>query len=345
MTRTECWCKRKNIDPIPNCMMCRGKGYVDTPDTDPSACGICGMVPTRDDRGITVRHSPQCPKAATDVPTVSEPVPVEAPSEPLDFDTVAEAEAPFASGGAAVPPSTPEVAAVVGPAIEAAAEFEEALNGVNAVLSGPEPTQAAEERDEAPGSTPGSFAAGMDGSARSADRWSDEQKVAVRVAIRYAALMNAEFTTDEVWARLWSIDPDFPVTKGMAGILSSMCEDDGGTDPAALRGPGGGSGLTKAGKPATMRRTGRTRKPQREDVNHAQRLAIYESLVHDPSLCPQSLRGPIPAHIVGQSDRHRKPGDALLIRCSVCMALVDVVIYDRRPYLATHPAAVAAEAS
>lgn len=334
MTRAECWCRgRNNGEPIRACLLCGGKGYVDTPDPDPDECSICGMRPTTDSAGLVVRHSPQCPRSPSDPPAIDPTPPVvEAPSgsmfdESMEaaleaqasqaIDPVAAAEAPHASGGAVrVTDAEPSVP--------------------------PEPAErptAAVEVDEGPGATPGSFERGMAGSARSASGWTDEQKVAVRVAVRYAARMNAEFTTDEVWERLWSIDPDFPVTKGMAGILTSMTEHEYGTE---MVGPGAGSGLTKAGRPATMRRTGRTRKPQREDVNNGQRLAVYESLVFDSGLCPRSLAGPVPPEPIERSRAHIAPGDEVLIRCSACMQAVPLAVYAGVPFLSEHRAAVPA---
>lgn len=96
------------------------------------------------------------------------------------------------------------------------------------------------------------FDRGMAASAASARRWTDEQVLQVDAAIIACRKFQAEFTADDIWARL---PKDFPVTKGLAARLNA----------AANR------GLIVA--------TDRTRKSTRTDTHgHGQRLTIWRSL-------------------------------------------------------------------
>jgi len=281
----ECWCK----GAIPSCMLCGGHGRVAVDERHPDACGICDTVPAVDDDGVLVSHSPQCPRASRDVVAESAPAPAEATPEPMglaqDVDVTAE------------PVARP--------------------------LSGPERPQPV-ETDVPPAGTPGSFERGMAGSRHAAATWTDEQKEDVRLATRYAARMYAQFTTDEVWQRLWDVDPDFPVSKGIGATMGVYMEDQYG------------SGLTKSGREALFRSTGTTRKPQREDVNASQRLAVWESLAYDPGLCPRSLAGPVPDDVMEAARRGLPLGGEPLVRCSICGQRVPLILRRWVPFLSEH---------
>lgn len=106
--------------------------------------------------------------------------------------------------------------------------------------------------EEAP--TP--FEKGMAMSALSARKWTDEQVKQVDQAILDCRKFLAEFTADDIWARL---PKDFPVTKGLAARLNS------------------------ASKRGLIMASDRTRKSTRTDEHgHGQRLTVWWSLTDSP---------------------------------------------------------------
>ena len=97
------------------------------------------------------------------------------------------------------------------------------------------------------------FVAGLYGSRVSANhKWTDREKIDVDLAIKRAAHLMPEFTTDDIWRIL---GPLFPVSKGMASRLNL----------AVNRG--------------IIQNTGRISYADRGgDHDHAQRLTIWASL-------------------------------------------------------------------
>lgn len=103
---------------------------------------------------------------------------------------------------------------------------------------------------------PTPFEKGMEASAKAASKWTADQVRQVDEAILACRKFQAEFTADDIWARL---PKDFPVTKGLAARLNS----------AAKR------GLIMA--------SDRTRKSTRtDDHGHGQRLTVWWSLTDSP---------------------------------------------------------------
>lgn len=103
---------------------------------------------------------------------------------------------------------------------------------------------------------PTPFEKGMAASAKAAAKWTTEQVQQVDQAILACRKFQAEFTADDIWARL---PQGFPVTKGLAARLNS----------AAKR------GLIMA--------SDRTRKSTRTDEHgHGQRLTVWWSLTDSP---------------------------------------------------------------
>jgi hypothetical protein len=99
------------------------------------------------------------------------------------------------------------------------------------------------------------FGQGMRASHGAGSRWTDTQKAQVDLAIEWVATTNDEFTTDDVWRRLWTrYGDDFPVTKGIAGRLN------------------------KAAREGRIRTTGRVRFAQRGgEHDHRQRLSVWQA--------------------------------------------------------------------
>lgn len=103
---------------------------------------------------------------------------------------------------------------------------------------------------------PTPFEKGMLGSQASARKWTPEQVKQVDDAILACRKFQAEFTADDIWARL---PQDFPVTKGLASRLNSFAK----------------RGLIMA--------SDRTKKSTRtNDHGHGQRLTIWWSLTDSP---------------------------------------------------------------
>jgi uncharacterized protein (DUF1684 family) len=97
------------------------------------------------------------------------------------------------------------------------------------------------------------FVAGLYGSIISANhKWTDREKIDVDLAIKRAAHLMPEFTTDDVWRIL---GPLFPVSKGMASRLNL----------AVNRGI-----ITNTGRISYANRGG--------DHDHAQRLTIWAAV-------------------------------------------------------------------
>jgi hypothetical protein len=99
---------------------------------------------------------------------------------------------------------------------------------------------------------PTPFERGMEGSAKAARKWTDEQIALVDRAIKRVAYFRLYWTVDQVWEQL----PDaFPVNKGI------------------------GARLNKAARAGMIRPTDRTQISKRTNEHgHGQRLTVWETI-------------------------------------------------------------------
>ena len=129
--------------------------------------------------------------------------------------------------------------------------FGEAITEPDPIHTWADRPSAATKRDP----MPANLAAGMAGSNRAGEKWSEIERAAIDNAIHAAARELEEFTADQVWARA----PGVRVTKGLAGRLN------------AARNAGWIEG------------TGRVAFAARGGIHdHRQRLAVWRSLVVAP---------------------------------------------------------------